>query len=805
MRVAGKFIVILFLLTVLLSQTAFAAIESSQPIEGISSAMNADILKLKDCYIYPLQSNSKLKWNVELEGIAPNRSRLEWSITDKNSKVIGKGIEFIYGNLITWESVTFNMKPWSDKEPNLYQVEIKLITNDGVVDTIRQPFGMRSLVRDGVGLKLNGKPIMLRGTDAFSIKPAKDYLSELDNARLKLSIIKKLGFNWIRNNKKIPSEVYMQAADEVGIMYQVEATGAYSLEEWAKGMIACRKHPSVVLYCPGNEETIDEAKIEYLRSIAIQQKVLVPDGLFNPQEAMPGVEYRFDIQSLHPEDIVYYPFIHNAPRLAALKEFSDVFGNYSWGWLSYSPIYGDRKDLDKRMSIYERPLLSHETGISGSYIDLSSENKYKIKADVPKMYAIGRSQLTKAGLLDKADTYYKNSCAWQLLTRKYNTEMIRKCKYMNGYDMMNAADITTYRDGFQCGLMNEFFELKPGNKVEDILKFNGESVVLLDCYTYRNLLAGEKVSYDAMSSLYGDKPIKEGQLEWSLTDGKSAYSHGTINLSNVDIGKVEKIGAINFTAPIVKRPVKLTLKVRLSGGEYNLVNDWDFWVFPSVDAGKIDAGVELAVLRKYSMPYTAFRDMRESTSNLRVVSTLDDYILKHLEVGGNVVLLGSGNFPALKTTFQLRSGDQPNGNFATVITKHPALSNFPNNGYCDWQFFTMMEGGSAVTFNNPNITFDPIIEVVSSYKDIIKQASLFEFNVGKGKLLVCSMNLNPSDPGGNYLMHSILSYASGNAFKPRNSITMEQLKQLIGKGNMTQDVSGTDMADERHLLPKNSN
>ena len=402
-----KAIVVMFLLIGLFSQSLLAAIESNQPSGGINSNINADMLELKDCYIYPLQSNSKLKWNIELVGSIPNRARLEWSITDNNKEVIGKGIEFIYGSIVTWESITFGMKPWSDKEPNLYQIEVKLITSDGIVDTIKQPFGMRSIVRDGVELKLNGKPIMLRGTDAFSHSPAKGHLSELENARWNLGIIKSLGFNWVRWNKRIPSEDYMIAADELGVMYQVEATGAYSLEDWAKGMIASRKHPSVILYCPGNEETIDEAKIEYLRSIAAQQKVLVPDALFNPQEAMPGVEYRFDIPSLHPEDIVYSPFEHNAPRLSALKEFSDVFGNYSWGWLSYSTVYGDWKDLDKRMAIYERPMLSHENGISGSYVDLNLESRYKGLPSIPTMFGVGRGQLTKAGLLHKADTYYK--------------------------------------------------------------------------------------------------------------------------------------------------------------------------------------------------------------------------------------------------------------------------------------------------------------------------------------------------------------------------------------------------------------
>ena len=108
----------------------------------------------------------------------------------------------------------------------------------------------------------------------------------------------------------------------------------------------------------------------------------------------------------------------------------------------------------------------------------------------------------------------------------------------------------------------------------------------------------------------------------------------------------------------------------------------------------------------------------------------------------------------------------------------------------------MMEGGSSVTFKDDNITFDPIVEVVSSYKYINKQSSLFEFNVGKGKLLVCTLGLNPADPAGNYLMHSILSYALSDEFKPKNSISVDLLMQWMGKGSSVSGRLDPGMADD---------
>ena len=62
-------------------------------------------------------------------------------------------------------------------------------------------------------------------------------------------------------------------------------------DEWLDILHACRTHPSVVIYCCGNEELLDDDMIRYLEQMATLLRELVPDALFNPQEAMRGVEY----------------------------------------------------------------------------------------------------------------------------------------------------------------------------------------------------------------------------------------------------------------------------------------------------------------------------------------------------------------------------------------------------------------------------------------------------------------------------------------------------------------------------------
>ena len=106
----------------------------------------------------------------------------------------------------------------------------------------------------------------------------------------------------------------------------------------------------------------------------------------------------------------------------------------------------------------------------------------------------------------------------------------------------------------------------------------------------------------------------------------------------------------------------------------------------------------------------------------------------------------------------------------------------------------MMEGGEAVVFNELNIPFKPIIEVVSSFKLIRKQASIFELGIGKGRLLVCTLNLTEKDPAAKYLLNRMVSHVNSNEFNPEFVMETNEMKKLISS-NITIDYDfSTDEA-----------
>ncbi|MBI2842195.1 MAG: hypothetical protein HYX78_02220 [Armatimonadetes bacterium] len=736
--------------------------------------------RVADLYVYPQDSGKRLCWNVELDGAAGAGASIDWLVLDQQGGALGRGTTQVTGARCTWTTDTFDMKPWSDHEPNLYKLQVDMKQREKVTDSRLQNFGLRTIVRDGINLRLNGRPVMLRGCcDAFYFPLTCMPPLEIEAYRDRIRKLKELGFNWIRCHTWVPTEEYMTAADELGIMIQVEGPGpTYYEPRFVEILRTCRKHPSVIMYCTGNEYVMDEKVIEFVQSLSKLTREYAPDALFDPMECLIGV-----FGGRGPNMGVEFteePYPHNPKRLKLLQEAGDVLAPN--GGLSYATTGADWKDIDKRFALCERPVLYHELCIHGNYMNLDIEHRYEGTRIGTELYAAIRRHLAENGVLDKASTYYYNSCQWMKTIRKHCVETARLSKYITGYDMLGAWDQHWHRSGYPCGILNEFFEMKPGESEADVRKYNGESVILLDCTQKRNLASGQKCSFDVKSSLYGDAPLSKGTFTWHLSDDHGRiYDRGSITLREVRNGEIVNLGAIKFTAPNLSKPAKLTIHARLSGGEYEIVNDWNFWAFPKSASPEVSAAADSATLSKYGECYKGLvKFTAASDRELAVLSELSADAIKFLAGGGRVVLLGSKPFPTMSTGFDPCPTGRAEGNLATVVNDHPITNVFPNDGWCDWQFYSMLTGGKAVVFNEIDIPFDPIIEVVSSFKHIRKQANLFELGVGKGKLLVCTMNLDMSDPGAECLLDSTLNYATSNSFQPGRTILAASLAKLLG-------------------------
>ena len=106
------------------------------------------------------------------------------------------------------------------------------------------------------------------------------------------------------------------------------------------------------------------------------------------------------------------------------------------------------------------------------------------------------------------------------------------------------------------------------------------------------------------------------------------------------------------------------------------------------------------------------------------------------------------------------------------------MQDFPNDGYCGKQFEAMLNESAAVVLDGLTLPYRPIIDIATTYKNARREALLFEYRVGNGKLLVCSLHLAEQDPAAVWLKNHILSYSISEAFQPEQTLSMAQLEAL---------------------------
>lgn len=690
---------------------------------GDAELQTHDAPSIKDLFIYPDEKLEKLNWEVEL--------RDKQDKLDLNAKIFKNGmlIDEIDSSDLKFQSNAEKLVPWSADSPELYQIELSLKRGEDIVDVFKRDFGIRRLTTEKMNLRINGVPLFLRGNTehAYFAESCTPPVEEEYYLRI-VSKMKELGFNWLRFHTSVPPEAYMRACDKLGMFVQVEAPVGFGMQEWSDIIRACRCHPSVVIYCAGNEELLNEQKISYLETVARRTKELAPDALFNPQEALRGVEYSWNFSDFS-FPIKREPFLHNPSRLQHLKRFSDVFGQYVWGKLSYTSASCEVKSLNQKIKYYERPCLSHEVCIQGTYLDLSLESRYENTRIGNRVYGRVRQNMIEAGLLDKAELYYRNSCRWQQTLRKQALENARSCSNLAGYDLLGAIDYQWHRYGYPCGIMNEFYELKPGEKVDNVLTYNGRSVLLLDkdnTYCYKN---NDKLKFKVLFSCFEPEGIKNSELEVKLLDdNEKTVECKSVDIEAVDCGNIAELGDFEFSFPALENAERYFIEVSFAG----VKNKWPVWSFPELD---------------------------EKENKVIATDCLDEVLINKIAEGASCILYGKGPFPANGTTWQLSVAGRAEGNLATVIYDHPIFENFPHEGWCDWHFADMIENADAVDLSELNLPVSPIVEMVSSFKKVKRQAMLFELKIGAGRLIVCTLKLDNSSAAASYLKRQLADYA----------------------------------------------
>ena len=684
---------------------------------------------------------------------------LTWTVSD-GDRVIKRGDgsgDFEFGSE--------GLELWSPENPKLYT--LRVTCGDA---TLERRFGVRRLTVDGVHLRLNDKPYYLRGVCEHCYYP--ETVNPTHDVAFYRNVVKKLkelGFNYIRCHTYVPAEEYMQAADELGILMHVESPTNTTIEEWKLIVENCRRHTSTVIYCCGNERQITDACLEHLRLCAneVHEKT---DSLFSPMSALRGFEYAFSQEEDKMGEVVKEPMAHNPRRFALAKDFCDLYNSYTLGHHSYFSMSCDVENVDSWSDIYGKPRLSHEICIDGTYTDLSLKDRYKgtrIGKYSDMLESLER-HLEERGLLKKAPLYFKNSSEWQRRVRKYCFETVRRGENIAGYDFLGPIDTHWHTFGYDVGMMNEFYELKPGESIRNVRMYNSDTVLLTDLGRRSNFASGDQLSCGILASCFGVNELKDANLTIRLTLNGQVIERRGIVIDRIEGGKNTKLFDFEATLPEVEKPSEMKLFATLDAGTVYAENEWELYLYPRVESF----------------------DAKDATV---VTGISESELADAMEEGKKVVLLGAAPFPSNQLSFRIALAGRAEGNLATVIADHPIFRDLPHGGFCGWQFESLMEGGRAVVVDSDLVPYEPVVEIASSHKNAIKQAALFEFNMLNGKFLACSFRFSEEDPAARWLKKQIFDYVNGEGFEPKHTIDRVGLHSLIHR-NVAQSEGNTNFA-----------
>ncbi|SDK00274.1 glycoside hydrolase family 2 protein [Sediminibacillus albus] len=152
---------------------------------------------------------------------------------------------------------------WTPEHPNLFDVELQLVSDGEVVDKVSSYFGMRKVSVEDGKFMLNNKPYFQKLVLDQGYFPGGLLTAESDDS-LKQDIVlaKEMGFNGARKHQKVEDPRYLYWADRLGFLvwgemancseYSEDAVERISAE-WAQAVKRDYSHPSLVVWVPLNE------------------------------------------------------------------------------------------------------------------------------------------------------------------------------------------------------------------------------------------------------------------------------------------------------------------------------------------------------------------------------------------------------------------------------------------------------------------------------------------------------------------------------------------------------------------------
>lgn len=117
------------------------------------------------------------------------------------------------------------IKRWDIDEPNLYELVIKVMEADKIIDSKSSKFGFRTVRFTSEGFLINNQFVKLIGLNRHQSYPYVGYAMPKSMQELDADILKDWGCNIVRTSHYMQSEDFLNRCDEIGLLVLEEIPG----------------------------------------------------------------------------------------------------------------------------------------------------------------------------------------------------------------------------------------------------------------------------------------------------------------------------------------------------------------------------------------------------------------------------------------------------------------------------------------------------------------------------------------------------------------------------------------------------
>ena len=644
---------------------------------------------------------------------------------------------------------------------------------------------LRDFRVDGRKLYANGHRLFLRGRHDACVWPLTGHVAmDIDSWRHYFDICREYGLNHVRFHSWCPPEAAFAAADEAGIFLQPELPIWGSLEagdsillnflhkEGENILKYYGHHPSFRLFALGNELSGD---IDVMARLVEDFRAIAPDKLYTF-----GSNYYLGRAGIKPGMDFYVTCRVGVENWG--EEDTHVRGSFAFVDALDGGIINRHRpnasiNFESGCSRSDIPVISHETAQFQSYPDYDEINKYT-GALYPCNMEIFRDRLEKAGMLDQAKDFHRASGAWASRLYKQDIEMDLRTPGMAGFQLLDLQDYPGQGSAY-IGMLEAFLDSKGFITPQQWRGFCSPVVPLLVadeyCFSQDKPLSGkiQIANYDTVS-------VAGKTLLWTLGKEK-----GTLTIPEGE-GLID-VGNINIPLGKFKTPCAEVLTLAVEGTDWQ--NEYEVWIYP------------------------AKNDISKAKSGIIETDRLTADIISKLESGANVLLTPDSSAltvgPLFETDYwnyrMFKTISENNGKPVSpgtlgILTdpKHPIFEYFPTQEHTNWQWFPVIRNSRPFMLDNTGKDYRPIVQVIDNVERNHKLGLVFEFAVGKGKLLIVMADLDRAAeyPEGRQFYYSVLRYMSSKSFDPDTKISADALGKLL-----TTPVSETRISELNNISP----